>query len=1548
MSGPTAIIDNNAVQPSGSTNDLAGLTGSVLDFRDDDENLTSVTRDSDGRATSYIATVDDGAGEVVVALSDSDDPAATEITKTYTYYKDGKKIVLRQVDLYRRDPESGKPEITGSSIEEMELDGQKYGAKAGKALSPFLTQAFLGKDIGALEKITVGSVTKVLLGGLGEISGGALHHSFLEPDTNGSVIAQLAENIVEDLPFELIATIEGSAISAATALLSAELFNDPFSDDVAGKIYQTLWLDGVTSGLTATSNILTKELLGLMNVDKDALSLFDAGPPSFIKNPLGFAMTTLADKLLDEISAIETTEGQIASSITEFALKLLPITKFLGPLSPLADTIIGWAIGKLFDELFGEDDLYWLITAYDAETDRIILKDDRIDSGDVPQDVKDALEALANRYVDSLNKIIESVDAGDHNLADLRTQYKFFGYEDESIQLTDLIGYWNNQSTAEFASGNIFYDAFFDTVSKIDFDDGDFVMKRALEAVQGKDFSQVFQNAKYKWLESFLTDLDEAGTGYFDFDLRFDYRSEHAGKIPAALKYQDGLYLSVDSFSWNYRQFFKHQESKLQRFSNEAERKEFFDYFAPFYETVDIDTPTASRLKPASSVAEAIGHLGTGPKVLSPAELLQELFSTLQIAEEFSSYLEDPEPYNAILAVAPDSPAAAGIVTMLMFAQEMGLNDPVRVRGSAEDNRFVTADSSDWIDAGDGDDLVITYGSSDVVQGGIGRDQIDGGNGADRLFGDLDTNYWTRMDLIASASGRMDDSLTGGGGDDLIDGGLGNDTAVFSGNIDDYIFRASPSSDWNVIDARPDQRDGSDSLSNIDVLQFKDATASIGNAGHNWIETHHDWQNVDGWHYMLGGAGNDSFYLDLTDKIGRAHFEILDFEDVDKVLFPSGWRHQDDPAASRQIGTYQFHRDGAYFVVSWTGYANYGDLRILTDENPVDRILAGDQVMAGEGRYLPPGPIQERRESHISKLNKDYASDMVGREAEVLKLDNWLQIQPGDLTVEKYQIWYDASDISVAVNGIELARGVGHDVADITTVSVAVPETASDATFHLRIGTDREWSDWQSVNVTAKGPEYFGRELIGTDAAERILGGDGEDYIVGNGGNDTLYGQYYNDTVHGLDGDDALLGGPGNDQMHGGTGNDVLKGDLGDDELYGGADDDRLGGWHGDDVLVGGSGNDHLDGSKGGDSLFGDSGVDYLLGGPGNDLVYGGDDNDIVRGEGDDDRLFGGEGDDRVLGEKGNDSLFGGAGHDSMDGGPDEGNDWALGGAGNDYMLGRNGQDALFGAEGDDKIFGGNGDDLLSGGQGADHADGGDGDDHLIGGLGQDTLRGRGGDDSLTGGAGDDALVADQGDDVVEGNSGNDRLWGGDGADQVFGDGGDDVLNGGLGDDQLFGGADRDNISGWDGEDVIYGGTGDDWLVGHKGDDRIFGGADNDILRGHEGSDRLSGGDGDDGIAGYSGDDFITGDAGNDTVWSGEGADTISFRIGDGRDVIQDFDVTEDLVRFDFFRSEVDEITIEDTPWGTSVTYGAGDSIFLTGVDASEISVDQFQFYIVI
>lgn len=99
-----------------------------------------------------------------------------------------------------------------------------------------------------------------------------------------------------------------------------------------------------------------------------------------------------------------------------------------------------------------------------------------------------------------------------------------------------------------------------------------------------------------------------------------------------------------------------------------------------------------------------------------------------------------------------------------------------------------------------GDDTVYAGGGDDIVSGADGLDDIYGGSG--------------------------DDALDGGAGDDNLDGGIGTDVASYTGASSDYAISFDSASGKYTVAATGAAGlvDGSDILTNVEMLKFSDGT----------------------------------------------------------------------------------------------------------------------------------------------------------------------------------------------------------------------------------------------------------------------------------------------------------------------------------------------------------------------------------------------------------------------------------------------------------------------------------------------------------------------------------------------------------------------------------------------------------------------------------------------------------------------------------------------------------------------------------------------------
>jgi Ca2+-binding RTX toxin-like protein len=374
------------------------------------------------------------------------------------------------------------------------------------------------------------------------------------------------------------------------------------------------------------------------------------------------------------------------------------------------------------------------------------------------------------------------------------------------------------------------------------------------------------------------------------------------------------------------------------------------------------------------------------------------------------------------------------------------------------------------------------------------------------------------------------------------------------------------------------------------------------------------------------------------------------------------------------------------------------------------------------------------------------------------------------------------------------------------------------------------------------------------------------------------------------------------------------------------------------------NGNDSFDGGADDDIIYGLNGNDLLTGGDGNDTLYGGAQNDT---------LTGGLGADTLVGGTGDDEYYVNSLSDTVTEFANQGNDTIY--TNTTYALSAN-VETLVLQSGFDYIF----------------AIGNNSNNTLIGNEGTNILDGLGGADYLAGGGGNDFYgIENVGDVVVEElNGGFDTVYttvdyslsanvenlimlgndsisvmGNEMANYMIGNDGDNIITAGLGSDTVYGGGgndllvggpdsngtgldDNDFIYGGDGSDLIRGGAGHDSLFGQNGNDILFGGAGNDDLKGSVGNDTLLGGDGNDLLQGQAGPDIMIGGRGNDFLSGGSSSDRYYYTIGEGRDTINEFAVSEAAYNnYDalFLYKENDAATIESIQ-GAPMRIGTTDS----------------------
>jgi Ca2+-binding RTX toxin-like protein len=230
-------------------------------------------------------------------------------------------------------------------------------------------------------------------------------------------------------------------------------------------------------------------------------------------------------------------------------------------------------------------------------------------------------------------------------------------------------------------------------------------------------------------------------------------------------------------------------------------------------------------------------------------------------------------------------------------------------------------------------------------EGGAGNDTLDGGLGTDRvtymsspagvvvsLKAGTASDGWGGTDTLANfeqvvgsdhddviTGGDGNDTLTGGLGNDTLDGGAGTDTAVFAGDFGSYDIDSASGTD--VIVTGPD---GTDTLRNIELLQFDDETFAVIH-GTTAADTLAGGSEDDA---LFGGGGDDSIS-------GGAGNDVLD-----------GGTGNDVMVGGTGDDTYVVDSDGD-LVVETDATATVAGVQIQDIGGGIDKVVASINYTLG-------------------------------------------------------------------------------------------------------------------------------------------------------------------------------------------------------------------------------------------------------------------------------------------------------------------------------------------------------------------------------------------------------------------------------------------------------------------------------------------------------------------------------------------------------------------------------------------------------------------------
>lgn len=713
--------------------------------------------------------------------------------------------------------------------------------------------------------------------------------------------------------------------------------------------------------------------------------------------------------------------------------------------------------------------------------------------------------------------------------------------------------------------------------------------------------------------------------------------------------------------------------------------------------------------------------------------------------------------------------------------------------GSGNDTYDGSAGTANmWVDAGDGDDILMGGTGDDTLLGGGdadtflvadngGTDTLDGGEtgvgtdtlsfandtsagGVDVVYSGDEAGTYSWADTGAGGSFSNMEQLNGSGGDDSFDasattggiliGASGGDDTITGGAGDD-ILAGGAGSDTITGGAGADMIDGG---AGDDTLSGGDGDDLITAAGGT--------DTVD------GGAGDDTVF------VGNG-----------------------DPSNVTIIGGETGETDGD--TVSFSGDGAGGGTTIIFTGDEAGTFDDG----VNTGTFSEIEVIQ----TYGTDDTVDASSDTAGVTIDTGAGADTITGGGGDDTL----IAGDGDDTIIAGQGNDTVDAGGGD--DVITIGGAGPSTnvvtggeTGEAAGDTLVLTGDGAGGGTTVTYTGDEAGTFddGVNSGSFSEIETLQTGGGDDVVDASAsptgvnvltgdGNDTITGSAANDTIDGGAGDDTLTGGMGDDVLLGGDGDDVfvLTPDWGSDTITGGELGETLGDTLDGSGLTEGM-NVTLTGDEEGTVAAGTSSASF-------DEI----ENFTLTGQSDTFDASGSTVGVNVLGGGGSDVFTSGAGDDTFDGG-----------SGNDTfnVKDTDGTDTLIGASGTDTI---NFDEAGSG-QGVTVSWTGD-DDGTYGFDGTaaggsftdvETVNGTSEADTFdaSGASGGTLINAGDGDDAITGSDFDDVLNGDAGSDTISGGAGDDTLNGGLGDDILTGGTGTDTMTGGGGNDTFAISDGDE------------------------------------------------------------------------------------------------------------------------------------------
>ncbi len=628
---------------------------------------------------------------------------------------------------------------------------------------------------------------------------------------------------------------------------------------------------------------------------------------------------------------------------------------------------------------------------------------------------------------------------------------------------------------------------------------------------------------------------------------------------------------------------------------------------------------------------------------------------------------------------------------------------------------------------------------AETLTGGSGNDYIRGNKGADSLSG--------------AAGG---DQFEGGQGNDTIDGGANGtdangypiiDMARYSGNFADYTVSFSGATITVTDNNTSDGDDGTDTLTNIEALSFKDQGFVRVTVAVNDITGTGNGNYYEGTRYSDAITGtSDADFI----RPGLGADTITGGDGVDTVALDFTYNSAN---LTENAGTFTYAQGGNSYTMTSVEMLSFTDRTIRLTTTIVD--IGGNKIITGSER--------------ADTITGDTGNDNIdaGSGADSINGgdgNDYIVGGSGNDTIDGGAGSGDVVRFNGNIGGYNFSYNGGTGAVTITDVNTGNGDDGTDTISNVELAAFND-TVTRIRAVTTVSQDGLSAYIEGTRFNDTLVGADGRDDFfdlgAGSGEADGLGG---NDTVRiyaNLEDINVTGSGPYNVVIDGVTIRLInIEGIAANDgyirlAVYTSPDGRTKIGTElsGGDTIEGTSGNDYLEGRGGNDSLVGGDGSDVLIGGTGNDRLEGGDGLDIAvyagnfssyqitdNGGGSFDIV---DQDTSANGDDGSDSLegieaiqFGDQFVRIMQETVDIPNQSGK------YIYGTVISETIEGTSSGDGILGRAGDDTINGGGGGDYVDAGTGNDTINLGTGAAVIRWvtGDGDDTINGFSSDDVL----------------------------------------------------------------------------------------------------------------------------------------------------------------------------------------------------------------